>query len=316
MPSARLNNSFIHPLQTREWGRYCQKLGFKVVRRIFKQTKGKQTAIQVLIQKSAVRNYNLAYVPRAPLPDQKQLAYLKALAKKNSCLSLKIEPCCGWFHPMTRVHKLDRLALEKKIYACRGIPSRGIYSKHTLLLPLNAPDSVLLNRMHHKTRYNIRLSERKGVVVSQDNSDKCFEEFLHLFFKVTVVRAEITYPHSPKTLRLFWTSMKSSGMLHLLKATYQGETVAIMMLLKAGDRLYFPHGASSRNYKNVMANYALMWKAIQFGKEIGCSFFDFWGVDIPASKPLTPGKANGLFRFYSGFGAKIFEWLGAYDFIF
>ncbi len=312
---AQFNKGVSHPLQTYEWGRYCHRLGFKVIRHRLKEDPGPSFGVQAIIQKSVVRNHNLAYVPRAPLPGRRQISYLKTIAKKHACISLKIEPCYGWLYPMTSTDKAEKRSIERKIHSQGGLNSRGVYPQHTLLISLEGPDPALLGKMHSKTRYNIRLAERKGVAVTRDNSDQCFEEFLHLFFNVTVVRAGIAYPHSPETLRLFWKIMKPTGMLHLLKATYRGETAAVMMLFKAGDRLYFPHGASSRVYKNAMVNYALMWQAMLFGKKTGCSVLDLWGVQRPAADSSSPGRGDGLFRFYSGFGAKVFQWLGAYDFI-
>ncbi len=175
MTPSQFNKNVFHPLQTYEWGRYFQKMGFKVLRNTLKEDRAAPCGVQVLIQKSAVRNHSLAYVPRAPLPGPRQFAYLKAIAKKHSCLSLKIEPCQGWLYPVTRADKLKKKAAEKRILSFGGIPSRSVYPRHTLLVSLKASTPVLLRRMHYKTRYNIRLAERKGVIVLRDNSDQCFE---------------------------------------------------------------------------------------------------------------------------------------------
>jgi lipid II:glycine glycyltransferase (peptidoglycan interpeptide bridge formation enzyme) len=60
-----------------------------------------------------------------------------------------------------------------------------------------------------------------------------------------------------------------------------------------------------------MATYALQWKAMNIAKDIGCTEYDMFGV-APAPDPGHP--LNGLYRFKSGFGGKLFHSLGCWDY--
>lgn len=297
-----------HPLQTHAWANYYRALGFKIV-----ETGGPddESRLQVLLQTSKTGRFRLAYLPRAPLPDRQQIENLKQIIRDNSCLSLKIEPCHGWLLPLTERSRNEQSQIFEWMKSQGGVPSQGFYAGHTMHIRLDCSDEEQLQSIHQKTRYNIRLSERHGIKVTEDTSDECFDAFLRLFFEDTVPRADIDYPHSEASLRLFWNIMKPTGALHLLKAVSGSEITGIMMLFKSGNTLYFPHGASNRKHQNQMPNYSLLWQAIRFGKSLNCTVLDLWGI----REPLTIHE-NGLYRFFSGFGARTLQWAGSFDFLY
>lgn len=306
--SAGVNAGSVHPLQTNAWGDYYKALGFEIVKI---DGSDSESPLQVLLQISKTGGFRLAYLPRAPLPDSRQIEDLRKIIRSYSCLSLKIEPCFGWSLPLADSDHLERRRIQEWVKSKGGLPSCGFYAAHTMHIPLASSDEDQLQGMHQKTRYNIRLSERRGIEVIEDTSDACFETFLRLFFEDTVPRAEINCPHSEESLRLFWQIMKPTGALHLLKAVYRGEVTAVMMLFQCGDRLYFPHGASSRRHQNRMPNYSLLWQAIRFGKSLSCNMLDLWGIRPPLSV-----SENGLYRFFSGFGAQTWQWSESFDFLY
>jgi lipid II:glycine glycyltransferase (peptidoglycan interpeptide bridge formation enzyme) len=59
-----------------------------------------------------------------------------------------------------------------------------------------------------------------------------------------------------------------------------------------------------------MPNYLIQWAMIKWAKRQGCRIYDFRGVsgDLDPESPLY-----GLYRFKTGFGASLVEYLGEYD---
>ena len=98
---------------------------------------------------------------------------------------------------------------------------------------------------------------------------------------------------------------KLEPIAHLLTATFQKQIITTWILFTWKDFLYYPYGASSDEYKNVMANNLIMWEAIKFGKKMGLKTFDLWGREI--------GK--GFTKFKEGYRPQVVEFLGSWDLI-
>lgn len=154
-----------------------------------------------------------------------------------------------------------------------------------------------------KTRYNIRLAQRQGVQVKEENSDKAFEKYLKLT-KETSQRQKF-YAHSEKYHRLMWQYLQPAGIAHLLTATYQEEIISAWIVFAWKNWLYYPYGASTEKHKKVMANNLMMWEAIKFGKKLGLKTFDLWGRE----------EGKGFTRFKEGYSPKVVEFLGSWDLV-
>lgn len=308
------NEKIAHPLQSYEWGEYCRQLGFHVIRDTLERQKEPPYGVQVLVQPTKLQNCSLGYLPQAPLPDSEQINFLREMGRRYQCLSVKIEPDQWWRYPLNSVSSTQKASVKRTLLSLPLLPSHSIYPRFTMKIPLNGSEGELLERMHHKTRYNIRLAIKKKVRVDVDNSEACFYEFLNIFFTETAIRPNFHYLHTREELIHFWNSVSGSQILTLLKATYEEKTLAIMMLFKVKNRLYFPHGASTRENKEVMGSHLLMWSAMQFAVKEGCSEFDLWGVPDPISSEKS-NLIKGLPRFFEGFGALYYERLGAFDLI-
>jgi lipid II:glycine glycyltransferase (peptidoglycan interpeptide bridge formation enzyme) len=90
----------------------------------------------------------------------------------------------------------------------------------------------------------------------------------------------------------------------------------IVTLFRGGEGVYL-YGASSNLHRNLMAPYALQWKAMQDARESGCSFYDLFGIP-PSDNPDHP--MAGLYRFKTGFigdngaGGRIIHRPGSWDY--
>ena len=166
--------------------------------------------------------------------------------------------------------------------------------------------------MQPKTRYNLRLAEKKGVKIVRDNSDANFKWFVKLLFEETLIRQGF-YAHNPEYFQKLWSILKPAGMAHLMRAEYNGQPLAVYMVFIFNGKIYYPYGASSREHKELMAPNLLMWEIIKLGKKMDCESLDMWGALGPKPKPNDPWY--GFHRFKQGYGGDLTESLGTYDLV-
>jgi lipid II:glycine glycyltransferase (peptidoglycan interpeptide bridge formation enzyme) len=165
--------------------------------------------------------------------------------------------------------------------------------------------------MKHKTRYNIRLSGKKGVMVRE-----CGEESLgewYDLYRETAVRDRIAL-HSREYYDTFFHLAKEYAheklSVRLLMAQVEKKIVAGIIMAIKGRTAWYMYGASSNEKRNYMPNHALQWRAICLAREAGCRFYDFFGIP-QCNDPGNP--MYGLYRFKTGFGGDFFHRYGSYD---
>ena len=185
---------------------------------------------------------------------------------------------------------------------------------NTIYIDLTKKKDDILKSMKQKTRYNIGLSEKKGVTVRKAGI-KELETWYRLYHETSVRNHfhlhDIEYFRT--ILSVDTDNTLSPANVLLLIADKASEPLASMFLVISGNRGTYLYGASSSENRNMMASYALQWKAMNIAKETGCSEYDMFGV-APAPDPGHP--LYGLYRFKSGFGGKMFHTLGCWDYPF
>ena len=92
----------------------------------------------------------------------------------------------------------------------------------------------------------------------------------------------------------------------------EGTPIAGTLAIHYGDKVWYLYGASSNEHRNLMPNYLLQWRMIQWAVETGCRVYDFRGVsgNVSEDNPLY-----GLFRFKQGFGGEFTEFVGEADLV-
>ena len=298
-----MTNKNLHPLQSTEWGLFREKTGVKVV---------KTDNLQLTIHPIPHTKYTIGYVPKGPDNNKKMLDTLFTIGKKENCIFIQLEP---------NVEKKDNKEYEfKNLFPS----SRPLFTKYTFILDLTKPEDELLKNMHSKTRYNTKLAEKKGVKIIEDNSGKAFEGYLRLTKETT--KRQNFYAHSEKYHRLMWETLgiqnsefkiqnldKNRLTAYLLKAIYEGETLVTWIVFILRDTLYYPYGASSTKYREVMASNLMMWETIKFGKKLGLKNFDMWGA--LGTNPNSKDPWYGFHKFKEGYGARHVEFVGSYDYV-
>lgn len=316
------NRAVSHVLQSWEWGEFREKTGVKVIRPVIFSAKGNLiNAYQLTLHPIPHTAYTVGYLPRGPQPDKEMLEVLEDVGKKEKTIFFKLEP------NITREKFSDFPKILISQYPNLHPSPRPLFTKYTFQIDLRKSEEELMAQMKEKTRYNVRLAEKKGVTVKEDNSAEAFETYLRLT-KETTQRQKF-YAHDEKYHRLMWETLQPAGIAHLLIASYPKPYLPTEALAKAGainhtplvawilftfnNVLYYPYGASSSEYREVMASNLMMWEAMKFGKKMGCQTFDLWGASGPNPDPKDPWY--GFHRFKEGYGAKLIEFVGSYDFV-
>jgi lipid II:glycine glycyltransferase (peptidoglycan interpeptide bridge formation enzyme) len=188
-----------------------------------------------------------------------------------------------------------------------------VQAPDTVLIDLTAPEEEILARMNPKWRYNIRLASRKGAAVRRAG-----EEELPAFYALLreTARRDGIAVHSLDYYRtLFNHSRDYRGAgrqeLRLYLAEYGGEALGAVITLFRGAEGVYLYGASSDRNRNLMASYALQWRAMTDARAWGCQSYDLFGIP-PSADPAHP--MAGLYRFKTGFGGRIIHRPGSWDY--
>jgi lipid II:glycine glycyltransferase (peptidoglycan interpeptide bridge formation enzyme) len=292
-------NNKLHPLQSAQWGLFREKTGVKIV---------KVDNLQITIHPIPQTKYTIGYIPKGPGINKKMLDALTTIGQKENCIFIQLEP------------NVEKNSNRKYNFKNLIPSSRPLLTKYTFVLDLTKSEDELLKNMHSKTKYNMRLAEKKGVKIIEDNSDKAFEEYLRLTKETT--KRQKFYAHSEKYHRLMWEVLKPKNnekpdtnklTEHLLKATYNDTVLVTWIVFVLGDTLYYPYGASSDSHREVMASNLMMWETIKFGKKLGLKNFDMWGALGP--NPDNKDSFYGFHKFKEGYGARHVEFVGSYDYV-
>lgn len=307
-----------HILQTAAWGDLKARTGWRPLRFMVVEpgTGRVRGAISTLLRRlplPRVRLY-LAYAPRGPVLDYADEAAMAALfdgvgriLRQRGCIALKIDPDI----PAEQADVVARLRRQGFRRMERGMGFEGVQPRFVFRLPLSGSADEMLARFHSKTRYNIRLAQRKGVTVRRGHGAKDISTFYRILLETArrdrfLVRAE-SYYHD------MWDTLGRQGLAELFMAEHEGEVIAATIAFKLGDKVWYVYGASSNTRREVMPNYLLQWTMIQWALDQGCTLYDFRGVSGKVDDPSDP--LYGLYRFKKGFAADLTEFIGEFDLV-
>jgi lipid II:glycine glycyltransferase (peptidoglycan interpeptide bridge formation enzyme) len=268
----------------------------------------------------------VTYVPKGPLLDwsdaalRKQvLADLVADARRKGALLLKIDPevVVGTGEPGEPDDLPAPVGVETVLALRRAgwIPvDDQVQYRNTVIIDLAPEEETLLANMKQKTRYNIRLAERKGVTVRPGTAadfDRLYKMYAETSVRDGFVIREERYYKS------LWRIFAEAGMLDLLVAEVgggkhaAGEPVAAVVFARFAGTATYLHGMSTGAHREKMPNYLLQWEALRRAKAAGSARYDLWGApeQFDETDPMW-----GVYRFKDGFGGQVVRFIGAWDY--
>ncbi len=179
----------------------------------------------------------------------------------------------------------------------------AIQPPRTIVVDLHGSEEEILNRMKQKCRYNIRLAEKKEVVVRKWDDVEAF----HRLIEVTGSRDGFGI-HSLEYYKRVYGLFHPTGMVEMLVAEFEGKPLAAIMIMVRGKRAWYLYGASTDEERNRMPTYVLQWEAMRWAKSKGADEYDLWGVpdeDADVLEAQFERRSDGLwgvYRFKRGFG--------------
>lgn len=165
----------------------------------------------------------------------------------------------------------------------------------TSLIHLQPSIEELLMNLEKDTRYNVRLSERKGVKVREEADLK---HFLPLY-RETGQRGGF-WIGDHQELEARWSVFAKAGKAKLFVA-HQGKlALAAALVFYWEGRAYYLHAASSSSHRELMAPYLLLWEIIKASKKAGYETLDLEGLNDPRIPSTRRWQGFSLFK--RGFG--------------
>ncbi|MFO7790739.1 MAG: peptidoglycan bridge formation glycyltransferase FemA/FemB family protein [Bacteroidales bacterium] len=293
--------------------------------------------ILVIMREDLAKNKRMAYIPYGPeiLPHEDHAGiFLEDIAENlrphlpNDCNMIRFD--LKWESPwlkdenrynnrnewiglppeQTQELRMNFCTENHNLYKAPGdiLPSSTIY------LDLEKSKEELLSKMKPKTRYNIRLSKRHKIQVREADENDLY--IWYELYKETAKRNHIFCHHFSTFENMMEANNQNpenkTGTI-MLVAEHENEPLAAMWLGISSVQATYLYGASSVRKRNLMPSYALQWAAICRAKDLGCKYYDMFGI-APTDNPAHP--MHGLFRFKRGFGGQHFLRYGCWDYPF
>ncbi|HYI25910.1 MAG TPA: peptidoglycan bridge formation glycyltransferase FemA/FemB family protein [Thermomicrobiales bacterium] len=290
-----------HHLQSWEWGDFKRSHGWTPERILVEAPAGAAMA-QVLYRHQA--GLSLGYVPRGPVFEGDPNALWPMLrseidrsARAHRAILTLLEPNA----PVGLAGTFRQVGVSK--FEGHFQPGR------TVKIPLGTDDDILSN-MRQKTRYNVRLAQRRGVQVESRGVDS-IDEFYALM-QDTSDRNDFGI-HTLDYYRDYLDVMGDRAIM-LFALVDDGTVAASLIAGQFGGEAIYMYGASSTANRAHGAAFLLQYEAMRWARDHGCDTYDLWGIPDQDPEPAAPGKEasgtsgddwRGLHRFKTGFGGEI-----------
>lgn len=332
-----------HLLQTSQWADLKSRFGWHPSYLIWEEDQagwkmqisqhpeiesGKPAAAGLLLERDGLLGLRIIYMPKGPLLTDwsnsglsaKVLDDLAEYTRQRKALQLKIDPDLvlgtgipgeEHFQQNTEGEEFQEILRQKGWVTSR----EQVQFRNTVLVDLQEDEDKILARMKSKTRYNIRLSGRKGIQVRLGDIDDL--SVLYRMYAETSRRAGFTIrgeSYYQNLWRLFMDDEPGDGnepRAQPIIAEFEGKMVAAAVIFKFGDRSWYLHGMSSAEHNEKMAPHLVQWEAMRWAKEQGCTVYDMWGApdQFDETDPLW-----GVYRFKRGYGGEVTLTIGAWDY--
>ncbi len=294
-------------LQTQAWADLKAKQGWQVHQI---QLPTSERIIHVL-EKPLPFGQSFLYAPEASLPDESftQLDQLTQVVKSLSetAIFFRLEV----FQPLgelgmnqSSVAALTQAKFEKAF--------EEVQPEHRQWVDISHDETTILASMKEKGRYNIRLAEKKGITTRISTDIKDVEVFYQIF-QTTAVRDGFRIRNHQYFIDLC-QMLFAHNYGELVIAEYQGQPLSALIITYFDGLASYLYGASSNEYRNLMAPYAAHWAAIKSAKKHNCTTYDLLQIAPPNASENH--KYTNLTRFKERFGGERVELVGNWDYIF
>lgn len=275
-------------LQSWEWGSFQQSLGRKIERLHVADARGVMLAQAV--QLDLPFGWSYWQVPKGPLGTM---------------------PPCEMARELSRSFAQGAFVrIELAVVPEKAWKTKDVQPSVSSVLDLTQGLDAVVANMKPKTRYNVRLAEKKGVTARIVTGTEAMDDLARLL-EQTAARDKFSL-HPLAYYEAMLASLKDGPVRCFLAfAEYEGRPLAANITIDFNGQRTYLHGASSNLHRNLMAPAYLHRFLIEDAIKKGMASYDFWGV-----APVGARKGHawaGITQFKLGFGGEIVTSPGTYD---
>ncbi len=315
-----------HFLQTNIWASIKASNGWKAYYLTWKAKAGQIVAGAMVLERQTLPRFfpirmPIHYSPKGPLLDWSNSTLVNIVLKDiadfsrmRKAIFIKIDPEIYLENPIyfSRFESLYRNH-EKVESQLKNIgwhfSDSQIQFQNTMWIDLQPGEEEILAGMKQKTRYNIRLAEKKDIKIRiAVNED--FETVYRLYAE-TSIRDQFIIRSQTYYLDV-WKKFTRAGMCTILLAEFDTKPIAALVMYYFGGIAYYIYGMSSDQHRNFMPTYLLQWEAIKLAKAKGATIYDLWGAPTNLDES---DSMYGVYRFKVGLGGELVRTIGAWDMI-
>ena len=300
-----------HLLQSWNWGEFKSLHGWSVARVALPGGLTPRAIAQILFRR--VGPISVGYVPRGPLATDlsagEVVEFARAIdeeCRKRRAIAILIEPESA---------DLTMSLGESELWKANDAL---IQPRRTIKVDVRGTDDELLGKMKSKTRYNVRLAERRGVTVRRGDVRD-----VPLFYELLSETASRD-GFGIHAIEYFDDMMRVFGdAAALFVAEFDETPAAAILVLRTADEAIYMYGATRTALQRHMPAYLIQFEAMRWARDSGCTTYDLWGIppsdDDAPDKDENRGTLNvrdgmwGVYRFKQGFGGEIVSYPGVFE---
>lgn len=303
-----------HHVQTSLWAQVKGLLGWRAVRLVVRDGEQIVAGAQILIR--ALPGVGaIGYLSNGPLFARDDPALMALVTKE--------------LQQAAKAYRIHNLVVQPPLQAARyahQLSQWGFRPSNlkmglgaTVLLDLTPDLDTILAQMKSKTRYNVRLSQRKGITVREGTA-----EDLPTFYRLLIATGERQRftPNSEEYFAHMMRILEPHNHFKLFFAEYEGEAVSGLLAIPFGDTVIYKRGAWAGAHGEKRPNEALHWATIQWAKGQGYRYYDFEGIQprvakrILNSEPIPDNMLQTVTRFKLGFNGQVTLLPDAYEYLY
>lgn len=302
-----------HHVQTSLWAQVKTSLNWRPIRLVVTCEEQIVAGVQILVRSLPILG-DIGFISKGPLqvsenPFLSELVVkeLQEIAKTRHIRLLTVQPPGNGESLARRLPDWGFQPTSTKV-----APSA------TVLIDLSKELDTILAEMDSKTRYNIRLSQRKGIEVRAGQESDLVT--YHQILTATGQRQGFV-PYPEQYFTDMWRILNPHGYIKLFLAEFKGEVVSAQLAIPFGDTVINKLSVWSGRYGKHRPNEALQWACIEWAKSARYRYYDFEGIEPAAARailrqePLPASLKQTVTSFKLGFGGQVTLFPGAFDYI-
>ncbi|MEI6498509.1 MAG: peptidoglycan bridge formation glycyltransferase FemA/FemB family protein [bacterium] len=301
-----LQSDFSGFMQSSSWAKVKEDEGWRAIRLAVKK-EDQIIAASLLLITDINKKSNMGYSPQGPILDWsdkgKAIEAIKIIQQAIASLA-KSENIKFWRIEPWALHLYTKWLPDLNFHRSHI----DMQPRHTALIPIEKNIEDILDTFKPKARYNTRLALKNNLNVSIGSTIFDFKTFFDTY-KKTVDRKMIDSKKWEyfESIQRHLAENKNAFVVNVSKDDL---AIGSILLICFGNRITYFFGGFDYAHRELMAPYLCHYEAIKIGKEMGCLFYDLWGI-ANTDDELHPWQS--FTRFKEGFRPIKISLCGAYD---